>query len=88
MSRTPQLCIRVDDDTNLCLLEERHAQELYDLVDTDRAHLRVWLPWVDYERSVEDSKAFITASPKEPMVLRILFLDHMMYNGVPEVAIL
>jgi ribosomal-protein-serine acetyltransferase len=59
MSRTPKLGIRIDEDTNLCMLEERHAQELYDLVDANRAHLREWLPWVDYETSVEDSKAFI-----------------------------
>lgn len=59
MSKTPKLGIRVDEDTNLCMLEERHAQELYDLVDANRAYLREWLPWVDYETSVEDSKAFI-----------------------------
>lgn len=59
MSRTPKLCIRVDEDTSLCMLEERHAQELYDLVDANRAHLRAWLPWVDYEKSVEDSRTFI-----------------------------
>ena len=59
MSKTPKLGIRVDEDTNLCMIEERHAQELYDLVDANRAYLREWLPWVDYETSVEDSKAFI-----------------------------
>ena len=59
MSRTPKLGIRVDEDTNLCMLEERHAQELYELVDANRAYLREWLPWVDYERAVEDSRAFI-----------------------------
>ena len=62
MSRTPKLRIHVDDDTGLCMLEERHAQELYDLVDANRSHLRAWLPWVDYERSVQDSKAFIKSA--------------------------
>jgi ribosomal-protein-serine acetyltransferase len=65
MGRTAKLCIHVDDDTELCLLEERHAQELFDLVHANRAHLRVWLPWVDYETSVEDSKAFIKSSLRQ-----------------------
>ena len=65
MSRKAGLCLHVDDDTELCLLEERHAQELFDLVDANRAHLRVWLPWVDYETSVEDSKAFIKSSLRQ-----------------------
>jgi ribosomal-protein-serine acetyltransferase len=63
--RTPKLCISVDEDTNLCILEERHAQELFELVDDNRAHLRAWLPWVDYERSAEDSRAFIKNSLRQ-----------------------
>lgn len=65
MSRTLKLCIRVGDETELCMLEGRHAQELFDLVDTNREHLRVWLPWVDYETSVEDSKAFIKSGLRQ-----------------------
>src|SRR6267378_3375084 len=65
MDRTPRLCLHVDDDIELCLLEERHAQELFDLVDANRAHLRAWLPWVDYETSVEDSKAFIKSALRQ-----------------------
>ena len=59
MSKTPKLGIRIDDDTELRIYEERHAQELFDLVDRNRRYLREWLPWLDYETSVEDSKAFI-----------------------------
>lgn len=51
--------IRIDDDTELSLLEERDAPELFTLVNENRAHLRSWLPWVDATRSVEDERAFI-----------------------------
>ncbi len=51
--------IRIDNDTELSLLEERDAPELFTLVNGNRAHLRSWLPWVDATRSVEDERAFI-----------------------------
>lgn len=54
--------IRVDGEIDLGLLEERHAQALFDLTDRNREHLRIWLPWVDNTRSVEDSKEFIQLS--------------------------
>lgn len=65
MSKTPKLGIHVDDDTRLCIIEERHAQELYDLVDANRSHLRAWLPWVDDERNVDDSKTFIKGALRQ-----------------------
>ena len=37
-------------------MEERHAEQLADLTDRNREHLRTWLPWVDASRTVEDSK--------------------------------
>ena len=62
MTFRPQLCIRIDDETELRILEERHAREVADLVDQNRTSLRKWLPWVDNSRSVEDSRAFIRSS--------------------------
>jgi len=59
MSNTPILSIRIDDDTELRIPEERYAQELFALIDANRVYLREWLPWVDHETSVEDTKAFI-----------------------------
>ena len=40
-------------------MEESHAQELFGLVDVNRAHLREWLPWLDTQQSVVDSLQFI-----------------------------
>ncbi len=62
MGDMPLLRIRIDEDTDLRIYEERHAQQVAELVDQNRAHLRQWLPWVDFSRSVEDSKAFIQNS--------------------------
>lgn len=54
--------LTIDDATELKLLEERDAVELFTLVDSNREHLRRWLPWVDYNRSVEATRSFISAS--------------------------
>jgi len=51
--------LRVDDEVEIRLLEERHADEVYALVDANREHLRPWLPWVDGTRSADDTRAFI-----------------------------
>jgi ribosomal-protein-serine acetyltransferase len=59
MDSTPLFRLSIDEDTDLRIYEERHAQAIADMVDQNRAHLRQWLPWLDNSRSVEDSKAFI-----------------------------
>jgi RimJ/RimL family protein N-acetyltransferase len=53
------------ENTELWLLEERHAEQLADLTDRNREHLRTWLPWVDASRTVEDSKNFIRSTLKQ-----------------------
>jgi ribosomal-protein-serine acetyltransferase len=53
------------ENTDLRLLEERHAEQLADLTDRNREHLRTWLPWVDASRTVEDSKNFIRSTLKQ-----------------------
>jgi len=50
---------KLSENTEVRLLEERHAQELTDLTDRNREHLREWLPWVDKNRTVEDRNNFI-----------------------------
>ena len=53
------------ENTELRLLEERHAEQLADLTDRNREHLRTWLPWVDASRTVEDRKNFIRSILKQ-----------------------
>jgi len=50
---------RLNDDSELRLLEERHAGELFDLTDRNRDHLRRWLPWLDATLTVDDTRHFI-----------------------------
>ncbi|MGI9180386.1 MAG: GNAT family N-acetyltransferase [Longimicrobiaceae bacterium] len=50
---------RIDEHTELRLLEERHAALLYALIDRNREHLRQWLPWVDASRSADGQRDFI-----------------------------
>ena len=44
------------------LLEERHAPEVFAVVDRERAYLREWLPWVDFTTQVEVTRNFIKTS--------------------------
>jgi len=62
MAFRPLLCIRIDEETELRIYEERHAQEVAELVNQNRAYLRQWLPWIDNSRTIEDSRAFIRSS--------------------------
>ena len=49
----------VDDGLDLVLLEHRHASMLFSLIEENRAHLRKWLPWVDANRTLNDSLGWI-----------------------------
>ncbi|MBN9387800.1 MAG: GNAT family N-acetyltransferase [Chloroflexi bacterium] len=57
--------LRVDDEIELGLYEERHAQALFELTDRSREHIREWLPWVDGSTTVEASRNFIKISLKQ-----------------------
>jgi ribosomal-protein-serine acetyltransferase len=43
----------------LTLAELRHAPKLFQLVEQNRDYLRNWLPWLDYNTTVEDSENFL-----------------------------
>jgi ribosomal-protein-serine acetyltransferase len=51
----------VDQELQLLLLESRHAQPLFELVDRNRVSLREWLPWVDTTTTEEHVKQFIVS---------------------------
>jgi len=55
----------IGDDLELRLLEERHAQALFEVIDRDREDLRTWLPWVDGSQSAEDTAGFIRSVRQE-----------------------
>ncbi|MBL4593329.1 MAG: GNAT family N-acetyltransferase [Flavobacteriales bacterium] len=51
--------IRVDDDIVLRLHQEKVASLLFELVEKNRTHFREWLPWLDVNTKIEDTKKFI-----------------------------
>jgi ribosomal-protein-serine acetyltransferase len=54
------LAHRISDNLTLRLLQAHHAKILFDLVDSNRDHLRTWLPWLDKTLSEKDSAVFIS----------------------------
>ncbi|MFI4859895.1 MAG: GNAT family N-acetyltransferase [Phycisphaerales bacterium JB063] len=54
--------IPVDDGLTLRLVEPRHAEEMFAVVDANRAHLARWMPWPDITRSPADSRAYAERS--------------------------
>ena len=55
----------VDDEVVLKLLDTIHADQLFELTDSDRPYLKEWLPWVDGSKSIGDTKSFIQATKKQ-----------------------
>jgi ribosomal-protein-serine acetyltransferase len=51
-------------DTYLQILEERHAESVYQAVDDNRERLREWFPWVDTTITAEDTRTFVRDSLK------------------------
>ena len=49
----------------LRLLEESDAEELFSLVNRNRAYLREWLPWLDGNTTLDDSRLFILHSTEQ-----------------------
>src|SRR5690625_4258263 len=56
---------KLNDESELCLLEPRHAESLFLLTDNSRNYLREWLPWVDLTKEVSNSKVFIEGTLKQ-----------------------
>jgi ribosomal-protein-serine acetyltransferase len=52
----------IDNETELRLLKEQHTEELFSLMNQNREYLREWLPWLDANKSPEDTKEFIRDS--------------------------
>ena len=54
-------------DGEICLnpVNVGDAENLFSLVDQNRAYLREWLPWLDNNRSIQDTINFIELSQKK-----------------------
>ncbi|MYL18814.1 GNAT family N-acetyltransferase [Halobacillus litoralis] len=54
--------MHVDDDVELSILEPKHADALFELVDRNRSHLGMWLSFPNKTKEAGDSAAFISRS--------------------------
>ena len=50
---------KVDEEISIELLQQHHKEELFELIDLNREHLRKWLLWVDKRKSAEDFESII-----------------------------
>lgn len=50
---------KVNEQIEIELLQQHHKNELFELVDRNRSHLRQWLLWVDKRKSAEDFNSII-----------------------------
>ena len=56
---------KIDDETEIRLFTEQHADLLFAVVDENREHLREWLPWVDDTKTADDTRKFIRSSVEQ-----------------------
>jgi ribosomal-protein-serine acetyltransferase len=55
---------RVDGDLEIRIYEERHADQLFEMTNADRAHAREWLPWLDSNTTIEHTRTYIQRNLK------------------------
>lgn len=59
MNSTPVLCFQVNEEIQLRLLEERHAEEYFALIERNHDYLQEWIAVEAYEGSVELLRAYV-----------------------------
>ena len=50
---------KIDNDTELRLIEPRHAEALNDLIEQNFDHIKEWSAWLKDDRSIDNSRLFI-----------------------------
>ncbi|MFD2638546.1 GNAT family N-acetyltransferase [Piscibacillus salipiscarius] len=55
---------QVDEEVSLKLVDLGDAEELFQLTDRSRDHLRTWLPWLDHTKELKDTENYIKFSKK------------------------
>lgn len=57
-----EIKLNIDDDSRLELINQSHAEELFDLIEENREFLKQWLPWLDNNRYLQNTIDFISIS--------------------------
>lgn len=53
------MILDIEQDIQLELITENHAQPIFDIVNENRTHLREWLPFVDRMQTIEFAQNFV-----------------------------
>ncbi|MEX5938151.1 GNAT family N-acetyltransferase [Mammaliicoccus sciuri] len=56
---------KIKDNLSLKILEERDAQELFQIIENSREYLGEWLPFVKFTKEKKDSQEFIKSALKQ-----------------------
>lgn len=56
---------KINTELSLKILEKNNAEELFELIDSNRSYLREWLGWLDKMKEVEDAQSFINDTRKQ-----------------------
>ncbi len=56
---------RIDEETELRLIEPRHVELLNALIEQNRAHIKEWASWLRDDRTIENARAFIERNLKQ-----------------------
>jgi ribosomal-protein-serine acetyltransferase len=59
MSNKPVLCIQVNQETQLRLLEERYVEDYFALIERNKEFLQAWIAVEAYKGSLETLKAYV-----------------------------
>ena len=73
--------ININNNLVLVPIGLEHVQEFYELTEQSRAHLKEWLPWLDYIKGPEDTRTFIQGRLEAVLQhggrpLQFVILDH------------
>lgn len=53
------MTLSINQNIRLVLIAENHAEPIFDMVNTNRAFLRTWLPFVDKMQSIDFARGFV-----------------------------
>ena len=60
------LAIKIDDNIELRQIQITDASDIFETINTQRAYLGKWLPFVEYTKTIHDSELFINSIYSEP----------------------
>ncbi len=78
LTMNESIFLKINEETQLKYLSLNDAHELFNLIEKNRNYLRQWLPWLDHNKTLEDSTSYIQKSilgyqAKDELSLAIIY---------------